>query len=85
MRYRILFILIFSITISSCQIKRTIINISPNLGNPLTLSKDSNYCIETYNQTKEELIIKNKLTNKLKVLGIKVTNDCKYKLFVNQF
>jgi hypothetical protein len=82
MRYIILFILIFSITISSCQIKKTIINISPNLGNPLTISKDAHYCVETYNKSKKELLIKKMLGDKLKVLGINLESDCKYKLVI---
>ena len=82
MRYIILFILIFSITISSCQIKKTIINISPNLGNPLTLDKNKIYCVDSYNKTKDEIIITKLLKHKLKVLEVQLGNDCKFKLMV---
>ena len=82
MKYSILFILISSITITSCQIKKTIINISPNLGNPLTLDKKEIYCVDSYNKTKEETILTKSLKNKLKVLDVQLGNDCKFKLMV---
>jgi len=82
MKHTILIIFILSIAISSCQVKKKVINISPNLGNPLTLSKDSNYCVDTYNKSKEELLIKQKLKNKLNVLGINVVDDCELKIVI---
>jgi hypothetical protein len=85
MRYNFLFVIIFSITISSCQLKRKTINISPNLGNPLTLSKEITYCVETYNNSRKELLLKILLENKLKLQGININVDCKEKLVIEVY
>jgi len=82
MKHKIILILLSVIFLSSCELKQTVITVTPNLGNPLNLKEDKKYCVQTYNETKDELLIKQKLKNKLNVLGINVVDDCELKIVI---